>query len=159
MTLNLTMMSISSVLVVSSLLIIYSILDVRERRVKNEIIFLGGAAGCVVLILTEHFAYNAVLHITALLLVIPISYALFRIGSLGGADVKGLLTVALLSPGVELGDWNQPVLEAIGGLGGLLLAMLLGGYLFWRYKNRESSPPLIPFLLIGYLMVQLLALF
>ncbi len=159
MVLDLTVMSISVFLTVSSLLVIYSVLDIRDRRVRNEIVFFGAAMGSIILILTEHFAYNAVLHLAALLLVIPISYILFRLGSIGGADAKVLLTVALLSPGVEFGDWSQPVLEAIIGIGGEIFVMLLGGYLFWKYKDTDGTPPLIPILFIGYLVVQSLALF
>jgi Flp pilus assembly protein protease CpaA len=127
--------------------------------VKNEIALIGGIGGCIILMFTGHFLQNTVLHLTALILVIPLSYILFRIGSIGGADAKVLFTIALLSPGIELGLWSQPVLEAIVGLGVELIVMLLGGYLYWRYKNRESTPPLIPILFLGYLVVQLFTLF
>ena len=156
---DLTVMSIISFIVTSSLLVVYSIMDIRNRKVRNEFVILGTSIGCVALILTEHFVYNTILHLTALLMILPISYLLFRIGSIGGGDVKILITVALLSPGIELGTWNQPIFEAIIGLGGELVVMLLGGYLYWRVKNKEKTPPLIPILLIGYFIVQLFALF
>lgn len=159
MVLNLTVMSITSFLTIIALLVVYSILDIRYRKVKNEIVFIGGVAGCLILVLTEHFVYNMVLHLSALLLNVPLSYILFRIGSIGGADTKVLFTIALLSPGVELGAWSQPILEAIVGLGGELIVMLLGGFLYWKYKSKERSPPIIPILLMGYLIVQLFALF
>ncbi len=159
MVLNLTVMSITSFLTIIALLVVYSILDIRDRKVKNEIVFIGGVAGCLILVLTEHFVYNMVLHLSALLLNVPLSYILFRIGSIGGADTKVLFTIALLSPGVELGAWSQPILEAIVGLGGELIVMLLGGFLYWKYKSKERSPPIIPILLMGYLIVQLFALF
>jgi Flp pilus assembly protein protease CpaA len=152
-------MSITSFLTIIALLVVYSILDIRYRKVKNEIVFIGGVAGCLILVLTEHFVYNMVLHLSALLLNVPLSYILFRIGSIGGADTKVLFTIALLSPGVELGAWSQPILEAIVGLGGELIVMLLGGFLYWKYKSKERSPPIIPILLMGYLIVQLFALF
>ena len=152
-------MSSTSFLTIISLLVIYSILDVRDRKVKNEIVLAGSIVGCMILLLTGHVVQNSVLHLTAMILVIPISYILFRIGSIGGADVKVLFTIALLSPGIELGVWSQPVLEAIVGLGGELIVMILGGYLYWRYRSRERTPPLIPILFLGYLIVQLFALF
>jgi Flp pilus assembly protein protease CpaA len=150
-----------SFLTIISLLVVYSILDIRDRRVMNEAVFAGGAVGCIVLVLTGHFVTNLVLHLTALLLVIPLAYILFRIGSIGGADAKILFIVALISPGIELGIWNQPILEAIIGLGGELIVMLLGGYLYWRFRRNEenSTPPLILFLLVGYLVIQVIALF
>ena len=159
MVLDLTVMSIASALTIISLLVIYSVLDIRDRKVKNEIVLIGGIVGCIILVFTGHFLQNTVLHLTALLLVVSLSYILFRIGSIGGADAKILFTIALLSPGIELGVWSQPVLEASVGLGGELLVMLLGGYLYWRYKDRDNTPPLIPILLVGYLIVQLFALF
>lgn len=159
MVLDLTVMSVASVLTIITLLVIYSILDIRDRNVKNEIVLVGSIIGCMILLLTGHFVQNTVLHLTALILVVPISFILFRIGSIGGADAKVLVSISLISPGIELGDWIQPVLEAIVGLGGELIVMLLGGYLYWRYKNRESTPPLIPILFMGYLIVQLFALF
>ena len=159
MTLTLSVMTVTSFLFVISLLVIYSFLDVRYRKVKNELILGGVVVGTVLSLLTGHFFQYPLLHLVALLLVIPITYVLFRLGSIGGADFKVLFTVSLLSPGIEFGDWGQVILEAILGLGSELFIMLLGGYLYWRIRNKEDTPPLIPMLLIGYLLVQLFALF
>jgi len=161
MVLDLSLVSILSFFTIISLLVIYSILDIRDRKVMNEVVFEGGVVGCVVLILTGHFASNLVLHLTALLLVIPLTYILFRIGSIGGADAKVLFIVAFISPGIELGSWNQPVLEAILALGVEFVSMLLGGYLYWRFRRNDgnTTPPLLPFLLVGYLAIQVIALF
>jgi len=160
MVLDLSLASTMPFFTIISLLVIYSILDLRDRRVMNEVVFGGGVVGCIVLILTSHFAFNLVLHLTALLLVIPLTYILFRIGSIGGADAKVLFIVAFISPGIELGIWNQPVLEAILALGVEFASMLLGGYLCWRFRknNRNATPPLLPFLLVGYLAIQVIAL-
>ncbi|MHA2351947.1 MAG: prepilin peptidase [Candidatus Thorarchaeota archaeon] len=161
MVLDLTIGSIMSFVTVISLLVIYSILDMRERRVKNELVLAGGVVGCIIMILTGHFVTSMVLHATALLIVIPLAYILFRIGSIGGADAKVLFVVAFISPGIELGIWTQPILEAIIGLGGELIVMLLGGYLYWRFRRNyeNATPPLLPFLLVGYLAIQVMALF
>jgi Flp pilus assembly protein protease CpaA len=161
MVLDLSIESIVPFVTITSLLAIYSILDIRERRIKNEYVLVGGVVGCVALVLTGHFVANIVLHATAIVIILSLVYILFRIGSIGGADAKILFVVALISPGVELGVWSQQVLEAIIGLGGELIVMLLGGYLYWRFrgKNEDATPPLIPFLLVGYLAIQLIALF
>jgi hypothetical protein len=161
MVLDSSVASIMSFSTIILLLVIYSILDLRDRRVKNELVLAGGAIGCIVLILTGHFVSNISLHLTALLLIIPLAYILFRMGSIGGADAKVLFVVALVSPGIELGTWDQPVLEAIIGLGGELIAMLLGGYLYWRMRRNDENetPPLILFLLMGFLAIQVIALF
>ncbi|MFW9793076.1 MAG: prepilin peptidase [Candidatus Thorarchaeota archaeon] len=158
MVLDLSMMSVASFLTTILLLAVYSILDVRDRRVRNGFVFLGCILGSIVLLLTGHYIQNMLLHLTSLLMVIPLVYILFRLGSIGGADAKVLFTITLLSPGIELGDWGEPILEAVIGLGGEIVLMLLGGYLFWRYKNKEGTPPLIPFLFVGYLVMQILAM-
>ncbi|MGY5855132.1 MAG: prepilin peptidase [Candidatus Thorarchaeota archaeon] len=161
MVLDLSFASIMSFFTIVSLLLIYSILDIRDRRVRNEYIIAGGGLGCIILILSSHFVSDLILHVTAMLIVLPLAYILFRMGSIGGADVKSLLLVALISPGVQLRLLNIPILEAIFGVGVELLIMLTGGYLYWRIrmKNENASPPLIPFLLLGYLAIQLIALF
>ena len=161
MVLDLSIVSIMSFFTIISLLVVYSILDIRDRRIANELVLAGGIVSFIVLILTGHFTSNLVLHLTSLLLVIPLTYILYKIGSIGGADVKILLITTFISPGIELGIWGQPILESIIALGGELSAMLLGGYLFWRFRRNEenSTPPLIPFLLVGYLAIQVIALF
>ena len=161
MVLDLSFASIMSFVTILSLLLIYSFLDIRDRKVMNEVVVGGGVVGCIVLILTGHFASNLVLHLAALLLVMPLSYILFRFGSVGGADAKVLFLVALISPGIELGIWTQPILEATIGLGGELIVMLLGGYLYWRIKRNSENvtPPLLPFLFVGFLVIQLVAFF
>ena len=100
--LDLSIASIVSFGIVVSLLVIYSIIDIRERRVPNEYIVAGGIVGCIALLLTSHFLSNLILHLTALLVVFLMGYALFRMHSIGGADVKSLLLVALISPGIAL---------------------------------------------------------
>ena len=159
MVIDLSVEAIPSFLTVTSLLVLYSILDIRQRRVPNEYIAAGGVVGCVVIVLTGHLFSRLLLHVTALVLVSVMAYALFRMRSIGGADVKSLLLVALISPGIELTAWNLPFIEAVAGMGGEFFVMLLGGYLYWRIRinDETSTPPLIPFLLLGYLVVQLIA--
>lgn len=161
MVLDLSIAAISSFFTITSLLVVYSILDIRERRVPNEYIVVGGVVGCIVILLTGHFVSNIVLHVVALVIVFAMGYTLFRMRSIGGADVKSLLLVALISPGIELRVLNIPVLEAVAGMGGVFMVMLLGGYLYWRLEinDENTTPPLIPFLLLGYLAIQILALF
>lgn len=161
MVLDLSFASIMSFLAIMALLLIYSVLDYRDRRVTNEFVIIGGIVGGIILILTGHFTSNIVLHLTALLFVVPLAYILFRLGSIGGADAKVLVVLSFVSPGVELVICDEPVLEAIIALGWELVVMLLGGYFYWRVrkKNEASTPPLIPFLLVGYLALQVIAVF
>ena len=132
MALDLSFASVMSFVTVFALLIFYSIWDIRFREVKNEYIVEGCIMGSFILILTNHFLTDIVLHATALILVIPMVYILFKIGSIGGADAKVLFVVSLISPGIELRIPSIPVLEAIIGIGGEMVVMLLGGYLYWR---------------------------
>ena len=161
MVLEISLAAVVSFFTTMLLLVVYSILDLRDRKVENELILASGFVGVVVTILTGHLATNIILHTTAVFLTIPLVYVLLLIGSIGGADAKALCIIALVSPGIEFGDWNQPILEVIIGLGGELLIMLVGGYLLWRAirKLEHATPPLLPFLLVGYLLVQIFALF
>ncbi|MFX1605590.1 MAG: prepilin peptidase [Promethearchaeota archaeon] len=160
MVLDSSVAAISSFLTTTSLLVIYSILDIRQRKVSNEYIAAGGIVGGAVILLTGHFVDDIILHVTALVIVSAMGYILFRLRSIGGADVKSLLLVALISPGIEFRVLNIPVLEAVAGMGGEFFVMLMGGYLYWRIKinDENATPPLIPFLLLGYLAIQLIFL-
>jgi len=166
MVLALSVMSVTSFIVTTALLTLYSVFDIRDRRVKNEIILGGLIVGCIVLLLTSHFVQQFWLHLLAIIYVVPLSMILYKGGSIGGADLKVMFTVALLSPGIELGEWmvtsnlfvSSYLLEVALGFGGQLIVMLLGGYLYWRYSKKEGTPPLIPFLFLGYFIIQLLAL-
>ncbi len=81
-------------------------------------------------------------------------------GAIGGADLKTLVILSIVSPGIELALWIDPVLEAIVGGGLMMLIMLILGYLYsnWSTKTSESGTPLIPFLSVAYVLIQLLAL-
>ena len=118
--------------------------------------------GFIIVVLTGHLLNQFALHISSIVFVLIVSYVLFRQGSIGGADAKSLLLIAITSPGVELGDWGNPLFEGIIAGGLEMFVMLLLGTLYWRTKASQSEedtqiPPLIPFLLIGYLVIQLLA--
>ncbi len=146
------------------LLLLFSVMDIRAREVRNKYSVGGILLGIVAVYLTGHLRDQFILHASATIFLLIVSFLLFRTGAIGGADAKSLLMIAVVSPGMELGDWGNPVLEAII-IGGLeMLVMLLLGMLYWRAsQNRVDSvetrpPPLIPFLTIGYLVVQLLAI-
>lgn len=139
------------------LLIIYSFFDIQERKVPNRVILVGGIVGAVMSIISGHFYENLLLHLFALAFTIPISYLLFKLGTVGGADAKALISVAITSPGFEFLLSLNPLVEAIIAAGIELVVMLSLGY-FWYYlinkhNNDALSPPLIPFLLVGYLIV------
>jgi len=160
MELVITLSTISSFIFMVSLFIIYSVLDMRYREVPNRVILVGGILGLGVILLSGHLIELAILHMTAVILTLILGYVLYRIGSLGGADVKTLLTIAIVSPGVEFANWNNPVLEGILVVGMLLIITLMVGYLISRRKTDGSAMiPLIPVLFSAYLVLQLLALF
>jgi Flp pilus assembly protein protease CpaA len=148
-----------------ALLIVYSVMDLRSRLVRNEYLAFGGVLGFSLIVLSGHLTANSVLHLTAIIFVASVSYPLFRIGAIGGADAKALLIVAILSPGIELAMWDSPILEALIGGGLELFIMLLLGYAYTRWSSSLKSNsggeyqtvPLIPFLLLGYILIQTLS--
>ncbi len=144
------------------ILVCYTILDIRDQRIPNHYIIAGGGVGFVVVILSGHLLEYSLLHITAFLFMMVVGYALFHIGSFGGADVKIVLILSLMSPGLEFTSWENPVFEAIL-IAGLQLVIMLGGAFVYskiRSQRERTTPiPLIPLLLVGYLLLQLLAFF
>jgi Flp pilus assembly protein protease CpaA len=101
---------------------------------------------------------ETVLHATAILFSLVLSYVLYRIGAIGGADVKALMTLAIVSPGAAFIVWEDPILEAVVNMGMVMGMMLLLGFLYWKLvketSNWDTKPPLIPFLLLSYIIIQ-----
>jgi Flp pilus assembly protein protease CpaA len=160
MVLVITISAISSFIFAVSLLIMYSYLDIRTREVPNRGMLIGGIVSLGVILQSDHLIENAILHLTAVLLTLVLGYILFRIGALGGADVKTLFTIAIISPGVEFGSWGNPVLEGILIVGLLFAIPLMIGYLKSQRKTEKTIViPLIPIILAVYLAIQLFAIF
>lgn len=165
MVLDLSIGSLVVFLTMMLLLVFCSIMDIRSRRVTNRIVAMCYITGLAVALVAGRLLIEPVLHLSSILFVASLSYVLFRLGALGGADVKILCAVALISPGAELSVVGSPLYEAVLSAGLQMTVMLLGGYLYSQHsKNQErngeaagSRPPLIPLLLVGYLAAQLLA--
>jgi len=137
-------------------------MDLKDRRVANRVVLIGGIVGFGLVVVTGHIIERSILHLTAVIFVFVISYTMFRLNALGGADVKSLVTVAIISPGIEFTTWDNPVFEAVIGAAMGLLLMILLGFAYWKFTTKPDSKvhrvtPLLPMLLIAYLFVQLLA--
>ncbi|MCK4280157.1 MAG: prepilin peptidase [Candidatus Thorarchaeota archaeon] len=145
------------------LLLMFSLLDIRERKVSNGLLAAGGLVGCVVSILTGQLFSTPFLYLSALSFVLALSYVLFRLGALGGADVKALIVVALTSPGMVFAHWENQIYEGVM-IGAIeILVMVFLGHLYWQIHRRsgitsseERTVPLIPLLLVGYIIVQMM---
>jgi len=165
MVLDLSIGSLVVFLTVMLLLIVCSIMDIRSRKVTNRIVVMTYLTGLAVALLAGRLLVEPILRLSSVLFVAPLSYVLFRLGALGGADVKLLCAVALISPGAELSVLGSPLYEAVLSAALQMAVMLLGGYLCSQHsksqqsigKAADSRPPLVPFLLVGYLAAQLLA--
>ena len=155
----LDMMSAIAFIVTLFILLLVSIEDLRHRIVSNELMLVFGVAGVFQGLWTGHIQSEPILHLTAVVFVFVLSYILFRLKAVGGADVKTLVIVAIISPGIEFTNLNNPVFESVMASLGQILIMLFLGYICWRkVRDTDSRPPaLIPLLLIGYLLIQLLA--
>ncbi|TXT56665.1 MAG: conserved membrane protein of unknown function [Candidatus Thorarchaeota archaeon] len=153
---------ITSLILTIIILIIFSWMDISTRRIPNKVILTAGIIGGLVIVMTGHFEANLLVHLVGMLFVIPLSVYLFQIGAIGGADAKTLWYIVIVSPGIEIGHCWNPILEAIIAAGLQIIIMLALGHLYWiKYEKNSSKsqrPPLIPFLFMGYLVVQLLAI-
>jgi Flp pilus assembly protein protease CpaA len=143
------------------ILTIYSILDLRERRVSNDVIISGIIIGLILDAASGHIISALPLHLIALSFTSIMALGLFRLGAIGGADAKSVVTVSLVSPGIEFSMMENQIFEGIVGCAIMLFIMFLLGHIYQVMKKDRPSPttPLIPFLLMGYLVIQLLALF
>lgn len=160
MAVDFSLPSLASLLVMTGILVVSSFFDLRHRRVSNQVLLVLGIGGLAMVSSTGHLFEEWVLHVTAIVTFLVLGYTLFRLGAVGGADFKTSLIIGVVSPGVELGSWTDSVFEAVITSTVELAIMLLLGYLYWRMMKKidSQSIPLIPGLLIAYLLVQILAL-
>jgi Flp pilus assembly protein protease CpaA len=142
---------------------LYSLYDLRERIVPNRITHSGIALASGIVLIDGQLILEPLLHTTAVLFSVMLSYVLYRLGTLGGADVKALMTLAIASPGSALMVWDDPILEAVISIGSATAVMLLLGFLYWKLATMNvkwnPKPPLIPFLLMAFIAIQIIALF
>lgn len=160
--LDVTLSTMLSFATMSILLTIYALFDFRQQLIPNQIILAGFIIGSLIVIFSGHVLQNIILHLTSSLFVTILSLILFRLGAFGGADVKIVITVAIISPGIEFASWNNQFFEAVLAAGLQLVSMLAGGYLYSKIRVDRRGlrvVPLIPILLSAYLALQLLALF
>ncbi|MGY5852745.1 MAG: prepilin peptidase [Candidatus Thorarchaeota archaeon] len=159
MVFSLDLVSVLTFCIAVVALVLMGIEDVRKREVSNELMLVFGIGGAVQGLLTGHILSDPILHLTAAAFVLVFSYLLFRLKAVGGADVKALLVLAIISPGLEFTNWNSPIFESVIASLGQVLIMLFLGYIWWRRaRETDSRPPaLIPMLLVGYLLIQLFA--
>ncbi len=138
-------------------LAVASVTDLRDRTVPNWLSATAMTAGASLSILTGDLFLRLPVYISTILFVLLIAYVLFRIGALGGGDAKILLAVAIISPGtvfVEV-DSALALLEGVVPFG-LMLVLTLGmGHIYHRMSNSSQQTPLVPLMLLSYLMVQL----
>ncbi|MFW9955579.1 MAG: prepilin peptidase [Candidatus Thorarchaeota archaeon] len=159
MAIEITNSGILAFVITFAVLLLFSIYDLRLRKVSNYLVLLGLVAGIVSGLVSNHLTSQLILHLSAVIFVGCLVLVLFKIGAVGGADAKVALTIGVISPGVEFVVLDNAVFEAVLAVGVELLVMLLLGYLYQRRMRESPSKrpaPLIPFLFIGYLLVQML---
>ncbi|MFW9918636.1 MAG: prepilin peptidase [Candidatus Thorarchaeota archaeon] len=159
MSLEVTLAGLIAFSFTTLVLLLYSVLDIRTRRISNEIMALGITVALVIGVLTNHLLEMPFLHLGGFIVSVILGYSLFRLKSIGGADAKALILIAISSPGVEFTSFESIVFESILGSLFPVLIMLLFGYLAYRWKpaDEHKKTPLMPFLLCGYLILQVLA--
>ena len=146
------------VLYVISLLLVLSVADIRSRTAPNSYLVGGGGIGILIEI-AMGVEPEIILRVIGLAFTVALALSLYRLGAVGGGDVKTLIVVALLSPGLPTMTCDDEVLEAVLVGGIELFVMLLLGTIHSRLRSgrRQTSEttPLIPYLLVGYLVVQI----
>jgi Flp pilus assembly protein protease CpaA len=143
-----------------SLLTLFSIMDLKTRRVSNEVMIMSLSLGVLMNIVTGHLLDQLYLHLVGVFIAIVFVVPLFYMNTLGGADVKAVILLQFISPGLELGTFEEFITEGMIGVFIPLLFMLVLGLLYSRSDRKidTEKTPLIPFLLVGYLLMQLIVL-
>ncbi|MCF2135703.1 MAG: prepilin peptidase [Candidatus Thorarchaeota archaeon] len=151
---------ILSFLTVVIALIPFSILDLRYRRVSNRYTMASIVVGCMLITLTGQIFIELWIHLFAIVLMLWFVLVLYRIGSLGGADVKILLFVSITSPGLVFVVWDDFIIEGLVGTGMMVVLILILASTYSRTKRstQHDRTPLVPFMLIAYLCIQMLSL-
>lgn len=145
------------------ILSVNSYLDIKTRRIPNRLIWLEGTLSVLFVLISGRVVTQPFLHVYSFTFSLAMGYLLFKVGSMGGGDVKTLVVISIASPGVEFVELMSGTLEAIIAVGCILFVTLLFGHLHViLYKERlqetrsRMSPPLIPYLLMGYILIQVL---
>jgi len=143
-----------------SLLTLFSLMDLKTRKVSNELMTISLALGVLMSIVTGHLLDQLYLHLVGIFLAMVFAAPLFYMNAFGGADVKTVILLQFISPGLELGTFAEFVTEGMMGVFIPLLFMLVLGLLYSRSRGKIASDttPLIPFLFLGYLLMQLIVL-
>ncbi len=141
----------------------FSHVDISTRRIPNRQILVALVLASLTVIASGYLFDHLILHASAVGFTGFMVCVLYRLGSIGGGDVKLLLIVAFLSPGVIFVSGMNPVFEGIIASGLLIFGMLLLGWLYSRMceKKDASCPrtiiPLVPCLTLSYIILQTIA--
>lgn len=135
--------------------------DLKNRHVENKIMIVSAIIGTLLTLVSGHFFQFMWQHILAISVTFLLATVLFRAGSIGGADFKSLLIIAVMSPGAEFHSIGNPLFESVIVPMLQVLLMLIMGKIWCIFKwgkklDDEAVPPLLPFLLAGYLLLQTL---
>lgn len=160
MVLDLGLASLTSITLICVILGVCTVLDLRERRIPNRIIVVFAITGALLVVVTGHLAQDWILHLSSTATFLTLGYILFKMGAIGGGDLKTSLLIGLVSPGLELVGWADPVLEGFMISAIELAIMLLLGYLAGRIRDHSHARiPLIPLIFVAYLAVQIMSVF
>jgi Flp pilus assembly protein protease CpaA len=125
-----------------------SVPDVREREVPNKVWVLS-IPPCLILVLLDFEGGNVMISaiLISLALALTLGLLLFYFGFYGGADVKGLVLIAIAAPAYPYGDTSLlrlifPVpFVLIFFLSSLLTALFPASILIWnladKWKGRD----------------------
>jgi len=137
--------------------------DLKNRHVENMIMVVSAIIGTLLTLLSGHLFQFLLQHLLAVSVTLLLATVLFRTGAIGGADFKSLLIISVMSPGAEFHDVINPLFEGVIVPMIQVLLMLVLGQIWCVFNRRNKSdgevtPPLLPFLLAGYLVLQTIPL-
>ncbi|MGV9169871.1 MAG: prepilin peptidase [Promethearchaeia archaeon] len=137
--------------------------DFKKREIDNTIMVASAILGGLLTLLSGHLFEFQWQHLVAVPFTVVLATILFNVGAIGGADLKALVIISIISPRIEFHDVLNPIFECVISISVQILVMLILGQI-WYILNRkqdsesETVPPLLPFLLIGYISIQIIPL-
>ncbi len=146
--------------VAAAFLTVTSVSDIRTRKVPNRVVLVCGVCGLGVSLTTGALQTLLASYVTSVLVALTMGLVLYRTGTIGGGDVKLLIVIAVTSPGTVAGMTvgADAVIEAALIVLVETLLMLAVGAIWWKASKivtkQDRTPPLVPMLLISFLVVQ-----
>jgi len=128
-------------------LISYSWIDIRTKRLSNELIVIFGLVGLLLIILTSK---PLIYSLISMFLMFILAIALWLFGTIGGADAKLIIVLSLFMPNINFLNTLHQFIIFLLCLG--ILGTSYGLYSRNRARKGQTRVPFIPVITLVYIL-------